>query len=107
MSQGGSNSGRGASGSEYQPHEILPSLGVRHVDLRAPFSSQRTRLRVADHPDDFAHEFFVTPDRKPFDDRGCGRTEVTLRDGFVDDYHLRCVSIVAKFKGASGEQRNL
>src|SRR4029434_1100432 len=32
---------------------------------------------------------------------------MTFRDGLVDDYHLRCVSIVAKVKGASGKQRNL
>src|SRR5437764_3637771 len=107
MSQGGGKSGWVAGGSNHQPHEILPSLGVRHVDLRAPLSSQRTGLRVANDPNDFAHEFFVAPDGKAFADRLGGRTEVALRDGFVDDYHLRCVSIVAKFKGASGEQRNL
>src|SRR5437764_4384495 len=107
MSQGGSKSGRVASGSYHQSHEILPSLSVRHIDLRAPLSSQRTGLRVANDPDDFAHEFFVAPDGKAFADRLGGRTEVTLRDAFVDDYHLRCVSIVAKLKGASGEQRNL
>src|SRR5207248_10051965 len=77
-------------------------------------SSERTRLRVADHPDDFAHEYFIAampakcgPDAEAFADRGCGRTEVTLRGGFVDDYHLRSVSIVARFEGASGKQRNL
>src|SRR5205823_6549225 len=47
------------------------------------------------------------PDAEAFADRGCGRTEVTLRGGFVDDYHLRSVSIVARFEGASGKQRNL
>src|SRR5439155_24171538 len=30
-----------------------------------------------------------------------------LRCGFVDGYHLRSVSIVARFEGASGKQRNL
>src|ERR1700758_4441679 len=47
------------------------------------------------------------PDAEAFSDRGCGRTEVTLRGGFVDDYHLRSVSIVARLEGASGKQRNL
>src|SRR6476469_10790815 len=104
MSHGGSKSGRVAGGSNHQPHEILLGLGVRHVDLRAPFSSQRTGLRVANDPDDFTHEFFVAPDGKAFADRFRGRTEMTFRDGLVDDYHLRRVSIVAKFKGASGKQ---
>src|SRR5262245_30487662 len=107
MSQGGSKRGRVAGGSNYQPHQIELSLGVRDVDLRAPVSSQRTGLRVPDDPDDFAHEFFVVPDGKAFADRFRGRTEMTFRDGLVDNYHLRCVSIVAKFKGASGKQRNL
>src|SRR4029450_10269108 len=107
MSQGGSKSGRVAGGSNHQPHEIELVLGVRHVDVRAPLSSQRASLRVADDPDDFAHEFFVVPDGKPFADRFRGRTEMTFRDSLVDDYHLRSVSIVAKFKGASGKQRNL
>jgi hypothetical protein len=107
MSQGGSKSGRIAGGSNHQPHEIEFSLRVRDVDLRAPLSSQRTGLRVADDPDDFAHEFFVVPDGKAFADRFRGRTEMTFRDGLVDDYHLGCVRIVAKFKGASGKQRNL
>src|SRR4029077_12844961 len=40
-------------------------------------------------------------------ERPGGRTEMTFRDGFVDDYDLRCIMIVAKFKGASGQQRNL
>src|SRR6478752_9514156 len=102
MSQGDSKSGRVAGGSNHQPHEILPSLGVRHVDLRAPLSSQRTGLRVANDPDDFPHEFFVAPDGKAFAERPGGRTEMTFRDGFVDDYDLRCIMIVAKLKGASG-----
>src|SRR5207244_13476527 len=92
----------------------LRVLGVRNVDLHAALSGERTRLRVADHPDNFAHEFFIAampskcrPDAEAFADRGCGRTEVTLRGGFVDDYHLRSVSIVARFEGASGKQRNL
>src|SRR5262245_40085145 len=107
MSQGGSKRGRVASSSNHQPQEIELSLGVRHVDLRAPFSSQRTGLGVTDNPDDFAHEFFVAPDRKAFADRFRGRTEMTFRDGLVDDYHLRCVNIVAKVIRASGKQRNL
>src|SRR6476646_11349519 len=107
MSQGGSKSGGVAGGSNHQPHDIELSLGVRHIDLRSPLSSQRTGLRVADDPDDFAHEFFVAPDGKTFADRFRGRTEMTFLDGLVDDYHLRRVSIVAKFKGASGKQRNL
>src|SRR4029453_6943618 len=98
MSQGGSKSGRVAGGSNHQPHEIVLSLGVRHIDLRVPLSSQRTGLRVADYTDDLAHEFFVAPDGKAFADRFRGRTEMTFRDGLVDDYHLRCVSIVAKVK---------
>src|SRR6476660_10515297 len=101
MSQGGSKSGRVAGGSNHQSHEIELGLGVRHVDLRAPVSSQRTGLRVPDDPDDFAHEFFIAPDGKTFADRSRGRTEMPFRDGLVDDYNLRCVSIVAKFKGAS------
>src|SRR5262245_22564381 len=107
MSQGGCKSGRVAGGSNHQPHEIELSLGVRHVDLRAPLSGQRTGLCVADDPDDFSHEFFVAPDGKAFADRLGGRTEMTFRDGLVDNYHLRSVSIVAEFKGASGKQRNL
>src|SRR4029077_20209283 len=107
MSQGGSKSGRVAGGSNHQPHEIELVLGVRHVDLRAPLSSQRTGLRVPDYPNDFAHEFFVVPDGKPFADRFRDRTEMTFRDGLVDDYHLRSVGIVAKVKGAAGKQRNL
>src|ERR1043166_6268584 len=103
MSQSGSKSGRVAGGSNHQTHEILPSLSVRHIDLRAALSSQRTGLRVADDSDDFARDFFVAPDGKPFADRFRGRTEMTFGDGFVDDYHLRCVSIVAKFEGASGK----
>src|SRR4030095_17108853 len=107
MSQGGSKSGRVAGSSNHQPHEIPLTLGVRNVDLRAALSSQRTGLRVADNPDDFAHEFFIVPDGKTFADRFRGGTEMAFRDGLVDDYHLRSVSIVAKFKGAPGKQRNL
>src|SRR3954471_5968807 len=115
MSQDGSKGSRIASGSNHQSHEIpLRILGVRNVDLHAALFGERTGLRVADHPDDFAHEFFIaavpskcSPDAEAFADRGCGRTEVTLRGGFVDDYHLRSVSIVARFEGASGKQRNL
>src|SRR5213075_1632226 len=96
-------------------HEIpLGILGVRNVDLHAALSSQRTGLGVANDPDDFAHEFFIaampskcSPHAEAFADRGCRRTEVTLRGGFVDDYHIRSVSIVARFEGASGKQRNL
>src|SRR6476646_7815403 len=102
MSHGGSKSGRVAGCTNHQPHEIELSLGVRHIDLRAPLSSQRTGLRVADDPDDFAHEFFVAPDGRALADRFRCRTEMTFRDGFVDDDHLWSVSIVAKFKGASG-----
>src|SRR5438045_4926426 len=47
------------------------------------------------------------PDAEAFADRVYGRTEIMLRGGFVDDYHLRSVSIVARFEGASGNQRNL
>src|SRR5438067_9521445 len=89
-------------------------LGVRNVDLHAALAGERTGLRVADHPDNFAHVFFIAalpakcrPDAEAFADRGCGRTEMTLRGGFVDDYHLRSVSIVARSEGASGKQRNL
>ena len=114
-SQGGGEGSRIAGGSNHQPHEIpLRVLGVRNVDLHAALSGERTGLRVADHTDDFAHEFFIaampskcSPDAEAFADRGCGRTEMTLRGGFVDDYHLRSVSIVARFEGASGKQRNL
>src|SRR5256885_1427415 len=89
-------------------------LGVRNVDLHAALSGERTGLRVADHPDNFAHVFFIAaippkcrPDAEAFADRGCGRTEVTLRGGFVDDYHLRSVSVVTRSEGAPGKQRNL
>src|SRR4029077_8698325 len=99
----------------HEPHEIpLRILGVWNVDLRAALAGKRTGLRVPDHPDNFAHEFFIaampskcSPGAEAFADRGCGRTEVTLRGRFVDDYHLRSVSIVARFEGASGKQRNL
>src|ERR1700704_4033710 len=89
-------------------------LRVWNVDLRAALAGKRAGLRVPDYPDNFAHEFFIAampskcrPDAEAFADRGCGRTEMTLRGGFVDDYHLRSVSIVARFEGASGKQRNL
>src|ERR1051325_11784858 len=107
MSQGGCEGGWVAGRPNHQPHEIELSLGVRDVELRASLSSQRTGLRVADNPDDFAHELFVMPDGKAFADRRRGRTEMTFRNGFVDDHHLRSVSIVAKFKRAPGKQRNL
>src|SRR5437763_10557794 len=47
------------------------------------------------------------PDAEAFADRVYGRTEIMLRGGFVGDYHRRSVSIVARFEGASGKQRNL
>jgi hypothetical protein len=68
---------------------------VWNVHLRATLSSERTGLRVADHPNNFAQELLIPPDDKAFADRLRWRPEVTFRHRFVDDHDFGRFGIIA------------